>query len=249
MSARALPALPPLEPWMSEQESEKAWMSVRDADLLELLLVGHAARSAPRAAVLEWGAGRSTLCYSRVLEERGLLGSWLSLEHNREFFLAEIAPQLDRRTAASYVLAESLRGGASALREPADLFPGDAAAMVCAVVFDAGELRPYDPGRERDRHVDLDDYVALPASLDRRYDIVLVDGRKRRRCLLEASGLVRESGIVVLHDAWRHYYHCAFEAYEFRCRIGDMLWVGAQRDPDLGAFLPAHAFRGHADGD
>jgi hypothetical protein len=249
MSSLGHPEVPPLEPWMSEQESEKAWMSVRDADLLELLLVAHAARSAPRAAVLEWGAGRSTLWYSRMLEQRGLLGSWLSLEHNREFFLSEIAPQLAGRRSASYVVAEDLREGAMALSDPPGSHPGDAAATVRTVVFDAGDLRPYDPEREQDRWADLDDYVGLPASLGRRFDVVLVDGRKRRRCLLEAGELLRDTGIVVLHDAWRRYYHCAFADYPFSRRIGDMLWVGAQRDPDLDAILPVHAFRGHADCD
>jgi predicted O-methyltransferase YrrM len=248
MTEPGLPSLPALAPWMSEQESEKAWMSVRDADLLELLLVAHAARSAARAKVLEWGAGRSTLWYSRALEQRNLLGSWVSLEHNREFFLSEVAPQLANHRSASYVLAENLGDGVRApgLREE---HREEAAATVCAVVFDAGELHPYDPGREHDRQADLDDYVGLPASLDTRFDFVLVDGRKRRRCMLEAGRLLGDTGIVVLHDAWRTYYHCAFEAYRFSCRVGDMLWVGAQHDPDLGAILPAHAFRDHADGD
>jgi len=125
----------------------------------------------------------------------------------------------------------------------------NAAATLRAVVFDAGDLRPFDPDRDRDRDADLDDYVTLPGSLEMRFDIVLVDGRKRRRCLLEASRLLNDAGIVVLHDAWRAYYQCAFDAYPFARRIGDMLWVGAQRDPELDSILPRHAFERHADGD
>lgn len=234
-----LPVLPEPLPWMSEDESDKAWMTVRDADLLELLLVAHSARLGTGAEVLEWGAGRSTLYYSGVLEARGLLGSWLSLEHNRDFFMQEVAPQLAQRAGASWVLRE--RG-----REHPSAAAGDAGTLR-TVVFDAGDLRPYDPEREADRRVDLDDYVALPASLGRRFDIVIVDGRKRRRCLLEASRLVSDGGIVILHDAWRSYYQCAFEAYAFAVRIGDELWVGAQRDPDLGSILPRHVFEDHFD--
>jgi hypothetical protein len=231
-----LPELPVPLPWMSEEESKKAWMTVRDGDLLERLLVAHAARLDAPADVLEWGAGRSTLYYSDVLERRGLLGSWLALEHNRDFFTREIGPQLTSRPTVSYVLHEDAGGEA--------LAPGDGAA-VRAVIFDAGDLQPYDPERLEDRRADLDDYVALPASLGRRFDIVIVDGRKRRRCLLEASSLLSERGIAVLHDAWRPYYHCAFEAFAFARRIGDELWVGAQRDPDLAAILPEHAFGEH----
>lgn len=230
-SAR-LPKLPEPLPWMSEEESEKAWMTVRDGDLLELLLLAHAARAGAPVDVLEWGAGRSSLYYSARLEEQGLLESWLSVEHNRGFFLSEIEPELARRPSASYVLSE-------------DHVPALARTTLTAVVFDGGDLQPYDPDREEDRRADLDGYVGLPASLGRRFDIVVVDGRKRRRCLLEASSLLSENGIAILHDAWRPYYQCAFGAFAFSRRVGDELWVGAQRDPALEEILPAHAFTEH----
>ena len=217
---------------MSEQESEKAWMTVRDGDLLELLLLAHAARIRSPVDVLEWGAGRSSLYYSERLEQLGLLGSWLSVEHNREFFMSEIEPELARRASASYAFSEQ---GTATIGN----------ATFSAVVFDGGDLQPYEEERREDRRADLDDYVALPASLGRRFDVAVVDGRKRRRCLLEASGLLSEDGIAILHDAWRPYYQCAFEAYAYSRRIGDELWVGAQRDPGLEEILPAHAFTEH----
>jgi hypothetical protein len=220
-------------------------MTVRDADLLDLLLIAHSARMGSLVDVLEWGAGRSTLYYSSALERQGLLRSWLSLEHNRDFFASEVAPRLDGRASASYVMSERLEADPAALAHAPSVGAGQAGASIRIIVFDAGDLRPYD--RDDDRRADLDDYVALPASLHRRFDIVVVDGRKRRRCLLEASSLLTDSGIVVLHDAWRSYYQCAFEDYAFARRIGDELWVGAQRDPDLGSILPAHAFEEHFD--
>jgi hypothetical protein len=242
-SVQVPPLSPPL-PWMSEAESHKAWMTVRDADLLESLFVAHAARHGSPVDVLEWGAGRSSLWYSSALAWQGLLGSWLALEHNREFFVGEVAPELTSRASAAYVLSERL--GADGPE------PGDGelngGPTLRVVVFDAGELRPFDPGREDDRRADLDNYVGLPAALGRRFDIVLVDGRKRRRCLLEASALLNDGGIVVLHDAWRTHYQCAFEAYPFARRIGDELWVGARCDPDLDSILPAHAFERHVEG-
>ncbi len=238
-----LPELAPLRPWMSAAESPKAWMTVRDADLLELLLVAHAARIDSALDVLEWGAGRSSLWYSSVLERQGLLGSWLALEHNREFFKREVAPQLTRRPSSSYLLSEQVLQDKHLLSHVPGAGASSDRGTLCAVVFDAGDLRPYE--RDEDRRADLDDYVRLPASLDRCFDIVVVDGRKRRRCVVEASGLLTDSGIVVLHDAWRTYYQCAFDAFSFARRIGDELWVGAQHDPDLGSILPEHAFEAH----
>lgn len=247
-----LAALAPPEDWMSWEESEKAWMSVRDADLLELLLVAHCERLGRPARVLEWGAGRSTLHYSRVLEEHNALGRWLSLEHNRQFFTESVAPELAQRASASYLLAEDLTGASPTGAPPVGAVgagPKADAARVCAVIFDAGDLRPYDEDRLGDREADLDAYVKLPASLGERFDAVLVDGRKRRRCLLEASRLLTDDGIVILHDAWRKYYQCAWGAFAFSTRAGDMLWIGAQRDPRLNSILPAHAFENHADHD
>jgi hypothetical protein len=84
-----------------------------------------------------------------------------------------------------------------------------------------------------DRHVDMDEYVNFPGQQNRRYDIILVDGRKRRRCLLEAAKLLKNDGVVLLHDAWRPYYNCAFDHFQSGRRIGDILWIGMQKPQSM----------------
>jgi hypothetical protein len=238
MSASPRPSLegelPAPAEWMSWVESEKAWMSVRDADLLEVVMLSQARALGRPIDVLEWGAGRSTLAYSALLQTRGMLASWLTIEHNREFFLAELAPKFEPRPDRAYLLADPpLEGQLAKLQAQAE-------TVLSAAVFDGGELRPYENAADRD--ADLDDYVRIGALLGRRFDLVIVDGRKRRRCLLEASQLLSPGGIAVLHDCWRSYYECAFEAFADWRRIGDELWVGAQHPLELEAMLPAHAF-------
>jgi hypothetical protein len=225
---------PPPAEWMSWTDSEKAWMSMRDADLLEALMVGHALALGRPIDLLEWGAGRSTLFYSTLLQTRGLLAGWIAMEHNREFFTAEIAPKFEQRPDRHFHLIDD--GG----EVEAERLGGQEAGSVSVAVFDGGDLRPYE--RSADRTADLDDYVRFPALLGRSFDLVVVDGRKRRRCLLEASRLLTSSGIVVLHDAWRPYYECALSEFSAGARIGDELWVGAQHELDLRAILPGHAF-------
>lgn len=72
----------------------------------------------------------------------------------------------------------------------------------------------------------MDDYVDYPLSLGRRFHFVFIDGRKRRRCLEVAAKLLAVGGVVVLHDAERQYYHCAFNHFTRHELVGDKLWRG-----------------------
>jgi hypothetical protein len=115
-------------------------------------------------------------------------------------------------------------------------------AGVTAVVFDEGRIESIEGSAPAaDRLRDLDDYVALPGTLGRRFHAVLVDGRKRRRCLWEAATLLDDDGVALLHDAQRPYYHCAFAAFRSGHRIGDELWIGAQAVTDFADFVPREA--------
>jgi hypothetical protein len=88
------------------------------------------------------------------------------------------------------------------------------------VLFDVGN------DKLKQRHTPMDEYIAYPASLGGTFDIVVVDGRKRRRCLLAATDLLTEGGLAILHDAQRPYYQCAFDAYTAGGFIDMQVWVG-----------------------
>jgi hypothetical protein len=75
------------------------------------------------------------------------------------------------------------------------------------------------------------DYVAPPALAGRRFDLILVDGRMRRRCLEHAATLLRDQqSLVVLHDAARRYYHSAFRRFARGRFLAKQVWVGQLRD-------------------
>ena len=83
------------------------------------------------------------------------------------------------------------------------------------------------PKEEEFRSVPMDDYVTYPTTLNRRFDLILVDGRRRRRCLLTAAALLAPGGIAVLHDSERTYYSCAFASYpDARFVDGTTFWEG-----------------------
>lgn len=204
--------------------SDKAWMSVTDADLFEGLLLRKAREGGP-LEILEWGSGKSTFHYAGVLAETGVPFRWLSLEYDRAYFRNDIEPRLDELPDARAHYVHDAEAGALRLgAEPLE------SQRVEFVVFDKGRLRPMLRAGKADRTVDMDAYVDLPGRQGRRFDVVLVDGRKRRRCLLQASGLLADGGVALLHDAWRPYYHCAFDAYAAQRRIGDILWIGTQAE-------------------
>jgi len=93
------------------------------------------------------------------------------------------------------------------------------------VLFDVGNSSLKQP-----RNVDMEDYINYPFTLNKKFDLVLVDGRRRRRCLINASKFVKDDGVVLLHDAQRKYYHCAFDNYKWSTFLSKTLWVGGTKN-------------------
>jgi hypothetical protein len=198
-------------------------MSVNDGEMLEYALLEMAPRSGRTVDILEWGSGKSTVYFPQWMQQCGVDFRWLSLEHNRGYYVDVLRAQLDEviphetQFMSDGVPTRTTNGHAPHREAPLQL-----------VVFDYPPLYP--ASNRQHRGVALDDYVKYPTMLDRRYDVILVDGRNRRRCLLKAVDLLKPGGFVLLHDAHRSHYHCAFDAYPHHGLFSDWLWVGAH-DP------------------
>jgi hypothetical protein len=201
--------------------SEIAWMSRVDVAIVQEVLSAKAREARDEARpldVLEWGSGRSTVGLSAFLRTLGVECRWLTLEHDRTYFLAEVWPLLQTSDLpARFTFAESWSNQ-----------PSDDQCGIHAVVFDYGLLQPFQPAFIADRAVDLSEYVRFPASGGRAFDVVFVDGRSRRSCLVAAATLGRPRAVTILHDAHRAYYHCAFGEFAVQRRVGESLWVGTQ---------------------
>jgi hypothetical protein len=78
----------------------------------------------------------------------------------------------------------------------------------------------------KQRNTNMDDYVGYPLTMNRLFDFIIVDGRKRRRCLINAAKVLSSNGCVILHDAQRKYYHCAFDQYSDHKFLSKKLWSG-----------------------
>jgi predicted O-methyltransferase YrrM len=80
---------------------------------------------------------------------------------------------------------------------------------------------------------DLEDYLEFPTQFGN-FDFILIDGRARNAALIKAYELIKNDGVVVLHDANRRRYHTAFEKYKHQALFVDHrknrggLWVGSK---------------------
>ncbi len=93
-------------------------------------------------------------------------------------------------------------------------------------LFDTDGVNPLE-----DRGLDMTEYIEYPRRTGKKFDVVIVDGRRRRRCLLEAPGLLKPGGVCLLHDAERAYYHCALEAFGSGQMVpGTKWWLGQVLD-------------------
>ncbi|MEU0236848.1 hypothetical protein ABZ234_04090 [Nocardiopsis sp. NPDC006198] len=204
-----------------EARSPHAWMSRGDGELFLAVLEFAARRHGP-LRVLEWGSGQSTVEFTRLLAERGAVHEWTALEYDRAFFDEHVLPPLTERPGSEVRYPDD----GAVLTVPG--LPGT--SRVTAVCWNRTRLRPAQ--NPVDRGVDLDAYVDYPAGRAP-FDVVFVDGRMRRRCLLSASEHLGPDTVVVLHDAWHEHYHCALERYPVGRFAGDEMWVGALRHAAL----------------
>lgn len=81
---------------------------------------------------------------------------------------------------------------------------------------------------------DLSDYIHSPKYLNKKFDFILIDGRRRAECLISASHIISKNGIVVLHDAERPWFHSGFEPYKNKGKfvtenITPAAWGGIQK--------------------
>ena len=63
--------------------------------------------------------------------------------------------------------------------------------------------------------IEFNNYLSFPKSISNKYDLILIDGRSRVKCITEAVNLLNENGVVILHDANRKRYHNVFNLYKY----------------------------------
>lgn len=169
--------------------------------------------------VFEWGAGYSTIFYSRYLVSIGADFEWHAIDNSPKWqeHVSSLVTQyrLDNRVhiyLSKFPAFWEIPGWSWEEKQVPE--------EVC---------RP-----------EATEYVEYPKRLtgERGFDVVIVDGRFRRRCLHIAAEVLAPGGVVLLHDAQKSHYHSALGVYRFGrfFNTGRMLGAKVRTNTWLGTF-------------
>lgn len=169
--------------FQKRQQTAELAVYMSDVEFSQVLAVFEAV--GPRVC-LEWGSGGSTRA---LLEQCPFIEKYVSVEHDQRWFenvRSQIRdPRLDLHCAPA---DDPLPTGSNRQEEIAWCARAEANPAMFAT------------------------YVGLPRTLHPSYDLVMVDGRARNFCLREGYSLLRQGGVLLLHDAQREDYRAAVTA-------------------------------------
>ena len=169
--------------------------------------------------VLEWGCGRSTTYYARYLKSLGVDFVWYGVNNSKEWY-ENVHQQIKKNNLMDQVHLSLFEF------DPFWMKPG----------WDWKNFNPkgFEPQQENEK-----EYICFPETVGGRFDVIIVDGRFRRRCLIEAKKISAPNGWVVLHDAHKERYHSSLSSYRYgkfiesgflyheKYREKAKLWVGS----------------------
>jgi len=138
--------------------------------------------------VLEWGSGGSTRA---LLARFPFIQRFVSVEHHPAWYALVKGQLNDSRLSLNHVAPD--------IAPPSYDLP-------------MNKLGPWIQRAETDLSV-MATYVAFPATLNERFDLVLVDGRARTFCMKAGWELLESGGVLLLHDAQRAEYRSTLASF------------------------------------
>ena len=190
---------------------------------------------------LEWGSGYSTLYFSKFIPDSA---KWIAVEHDRAWqqFVVRLmnsTPVQEQRGQEGwhrvYLRGQLTKMGFATLDRAIRIFKKRPQSGADIEIFSVPPTHfPWSDGDEDGSYADLKDYIEFPVAFSP-FDFILVDGRARKDCLVKAHTMIKETGVVILHDANREYYHEPLEFYRYQTLFTDAslgsgggLWVGSK---------------------
>lgn len=144
--------------------------------------------------VFEYGSGYSTVYYAQYLHNKGYRFEWHAID-NSDVWFRKVRTMIEAKGLNKHVFLHSKSF------KPFWEKPG----------WDFSQ--PVKCGRWQPASESENNYINFPKTSEMNFDIVFIDGRFRRRCLLVAKQCLKHDGIVVLHDAQKPHYHSSLKHY------------------------------------
>ena len=175
--------------------------------------------------ILEWGCGYSTIYFSKYLKSLKIDFEWYGIDNSSVWYekILNKIKQLDLDNNVHLYLFEFL---------PFWQKPG--------WNWDNPDPKGFEPNDENEMK-----YISDPKTSGMKYDLIIVDARFRRRCLIEAQKMLAPNGFVILHDAQKEQYHSPLSLYKYGKFIesgylyykGDRtrvkMWIGSNDNSNL----------------
>ncbi|MHA2281167.1 MAG: hypothetical protein ACXAC5_09975 [Promethearchaeota archaeon] len=163
--------------------------------------------------IFEWGSGKSTIYFSGFLYSQQIPFSWHSGEHNRFWY---------NRLHKLY-------------------FNKVFKQLAPHVNIHLAEIKGYKDFRKVPNTL-KEKYINLPKQTGLKFDIMMVDGRYRRLCVLNSKKYLSNNGILILMEAERKHYHCALSEFEFQTfldigytwhNMKKKVWIGSNDEENF----------------
>ena len=164
--------------------------------------------------IFEWGSGYSTIYYSKWLKCHGFSFLWHALDNHGDW-VNRVRERVNKHQLPDHVKIH--------LKEFPPFWekPG----------WDWNKIPPpagvFSPKLQAEQ-----DYINYPISLGEKFDIIFIDARFRRHCLKTALTMVKEDGVVIMHDAQKTHYHQGTETFAFNKFYVTGSWYPFQHKPN-----------------
>lgn len=176
-----------------------------------------------RLEIFEYGTGFSTLYFAKFLKRKNIDFHFYSVDNNYEW----------HKKVTHTIKKNNLENNVT-------LFICEFPPFWEKAGWD-WEKSP-EPGQFAPIAASESEYILKPKSLNKKFDLIVIDARFRRRCLEVAPECLNEEGIVFLHDAQKKQYHDPLSRFEYSAFIDSgpyfpferrkyQCWIGSLENP------------------
>lgn len=165
-------------------------------------------------SIFEWGSGFSSIYYSAYLQKKNIGFQWHSIDNNR-IWHEKIKNKLNQRGLQENVRLY-LKEFLSFWEKPQ--WRWENIPPACGV---------FGPKSENEKI-----YINFPKELGKKFDIVIIDARFRRRCLEVAKEVLALGGVVIMHDAQKTHYHVGLNDFLYGKFLATGSWYPFQKIPN-----------------